>query len=168
MSADHILTLHINGAPVRRLVPAHRSLLDFLREDLDLTGSKHGCDVGDCGACTVLVDGVPRLACITLAVEAEGSAVRTIEGLATNGELTPLQEALHRQVAAQCGYCTPGIAMSVTALLDDTPQPTDADIREALGANICRCTGYTKILAAVSEAIQAGRGDLERTPGESS
>ena len=111
MSDELLLQLYINGERTRRYVPANRSLLDFLRDDLDLTGSKHGCDVGDCGACTVTVDGMPRLACITLAAECEGTDIETIEGLAKDGLLHPIQAAMHKHVAAQCGYCTPGIAM---------------------------------------------------------
>ena len=155
MPTEITLSLHVNGEHVRRIVPAHRSLLDFIREDLRLTGTKHGCDVGDCGACTVIVDGAPRLACITLAVECEGATVRTIEGLADGPVLHPIQDALHRHVGAQCGYCTPGIAMAVSSLLEADPHPSDDAILDALGANICRCTGYTKILAAVREVARA-------------
>jgi aerobic-type carbon monoxide dehydrogenase small subunit (CoxS/CutS family) len=156
MPTEITLRLHINGEQVRRIIPAHRSLLDFIREDLRLTGSKHGCDVGDCGACTVLVDGAPRLACITLAAECEGAAVRTIEGVTDGAGLHPIQEALHRHVGAQCGYCTPGIVMAMTSLLEADPHPSDGAINEALGSNICRCTGYTKILAAVREVARPG------------
>ncbi len=155
---EHILTLQVNGEPARRLVPVHRSLLDFLRDDLDLTGTKHGCDVGDCGACTVLVDGAPRLSCITLAAEMEGRAIRTIEGVAQGagvGQLHPVQAAFDKHVASQCGYCTPGIVLALIALLEEDPHPDDAALRSTLGSNICRCTGYTKILAAAREA--AGR-----------
>lgn len=157
MSTENILELTVNDEPVRRLVPAHRSLLDFVREDLGLTGSKHGCDVGDCGACTVQVDGVPRLACITLAATCAGRRVRTVEGLGESGLLHPIQEALHRRVAAQCGYCTPGIAVALAALLAEDPEPSKDAIREALGANLCRCTGYTKILAAADDVVDAHR-----------
>jgi len=153
MSSELILNLSINGEPTRVLAPACRSLLELLREDLDLTGSKHGCDVGDCGSCTVLVDGNPRLSCITLDAEVEGCEVRTVEGLAIDGILTPLQDAMHRHVAAQCGYCTPGIAMCLTSLLERNAQPSKAEIRESLASNICRCTGYTKILKAVDEVV---------------
>lgn len=151
MPRELILDLTVNGEPVRRLVPASRSLLDLLREDLDLTGSKHGCDVGDCGACTVRVEGRPTLACITLAATCAGSRVETIEGLGAT-QLHPVQEALHRHVGAQCGYCTPGIAMTLAALFDQGVRPSEARIRTALGSNICRCTGYTKIIAAALDA----------------
>ncbi len=156
MPTEITLRLQINGEQVRRIIPANRSLLDFIREDLRLTGSKHGCDVGDCGACTVLVDGAPQLACITLAAECEGAAIRTIEGVTDGGGLHPIQEALHRHVGAQCGYCTPGIVMAMTSLLEADPHPSDSAINEALGSNICRCTGYTKILAAVREVARPG------------
>ncbi|MBM4368474.1 MAG: (2Fe-2S)-binding protein, partial [Deltaproteobacteria bacterium] len=154
MPSELLLSLRVNGEPVRRLVHASRSLLEFLREDLDLTGSKHGCDVGDCGACTVLVDGLPRLACITLAADIEGREVTTIEGVAPDGQLTSIQAAFDRHVAAQCGYCTPGFVMALTHLAAENPRPTEAELREALGSNICRCTGYTKILAAAREALK--------------
>ncbi len=154
MSRDLVLECSVNGEPVRRLVPGSRSLLELLREDLDLTGTKHGCDVGDCGACTVLVDGVPRLACITVAAEVEGRDVSTIEGVSHAGALHPIQLALDKHVAAQCGYCTPGFVMSLLALVAEDPYPDDATLRERLGANLCRCTGYTKILAAAREATQ--------------
>ncbi len=149
MSDDLILTLVVNGDPVRRLIPASRTLLDFVREDLGLTGSKHGCDVGDCGACTVRVDGVPRLSCITLAAEVEGCAVQTIEGI--GAAEAPIVAAFDKHVASQCGYCTPGIVMCLADLYQTCPTPDDAAIKQALGSNICRCTGYTKILAAARE-----------------
>jgi len=145
------LSLTVNGERVCCAVPAHTSLLDLLREDLRLTGTKHGCDLGDCGACTVLVDGKPRLSCISLAATCEGQEITTVEGLAAPGELHPIQAALHRHVGAQCGYCTPGIAVRLSALFDENPAPDEAAIHDALGANICRCTGYTKILAAAAE-----------------
>ena len=152
MSNDRILSCKVNGEPVRRLVPASRSLLAFLRDDLDLTGTKHGCDVGDCGACTVRVDGVPRLSCITLAADVADRDVQTIEGVrAPEGGLHPVQLAFDTHVAAQCGYCTPGIVLSLVALLEEEPHPDEAALRDTLGANICRCTGYTKILAAAHE-----------------
>ena len=151
-SDEVILALAVNGDAIRRLCPASRTLLDFLREDLRLTGSKHGCDVGDCGACTVLVNGVPRLACITLAVEVDGEDVRTIEG-AGAGE-APIIAAFDHHVASQCGYCTPGIVLCLSHLFSENPRADDAAIREALGSNICRCTGYMKILAAAREVAR--------------
>ena len=143
----------INGESVEETVPDHRSLLDFLRDDLGLTGSKHGCDMGDCGACTVMVNDRPQLACIKLVALCDGTDIQTIEGVATHGELHPVQAALHRHVGAQCGYCTPGIVMRLASLLKANPTPNDDAIMTALGANICRCTGYTKILAAAREIV---------------
>lgn len=154
MPREIVLELTVNGEPVRRLVPANRTLLDLLREDLDLTGTKHGCDLGDCGACTVRLDGRPTLSCVTLAASCAGRRVETIEGLGA-GRLHPVQEALHRHVGAQCGYCTPGIAMALAALMDEGKRPDEARIREVLGSNVCRCTGYTKIIAAALEAAAA-------------
>ena len=151
--SDHLFSATVNGARTRRLIPASRSLLDLLRDDLQLTGTRHGCDVGDCGACTVLVDGSPRLSCITLAAEVEGAEIRTIEGLPWG----PIHAAFDRHVAAQCGYCTPGIVLCLHALLAERPAADlgEADLREALGSNICRCTGYTKILDAARDARDA-------------
>lgn len=148
-----LLELTINGESITPWVVDHQSLLDFLREDLKLTGSKHGCDTGDCGACTVLVNDSPRLACITLAAMCDGNDIQTIEGLGRHDKLHPVQSAIHRHVGAQCGYCTPGIAMRLAGLLKAQPNPDDSAILEALGANICRCTGYTKILAAARDII---------------
>ncbi len=149
---EHVLALSINGDAHRVLAPSNRSLLDLLRIDLGLTGSKHGCDVGDCGACTVLVDGLPRLSCITLAADVEGRQVETIEAVAKGSELHPVQVAFDEHVAAQCGYCTPGIVVALKSLFDRTPDPSDQEIRNTLGSNICRCTGYTKILLAANQA----------------
>ncbi|MFZ5477733.1 MAG: (2Fe-2S)-binding protein [Myxococcota bacterium] len=162
MPSELVLSLTINGEPVRRLIPASRSLLELLRDDLDLTGTKHGCDVGDCGACTVLVDGEPRLACITLAADMDGRDVRTVEGVPHDH---PIVEAFDRHVAAQCGYCTPGFVMTMVGLLEDDPHPDDPALRRALGSNICRCTGYTKILAAAKEAATAERVPLSPLAG---
>jgi carbon-monoxide dehydrogenase small subunit len=147
-----ILHLHVNGQDHDVLVAVHRTLLEVLREDLDLTGTKHGCELGECGACTVLVDGVPTLSCLTLPVEVQGSDIQTVEGLANGQEANPLQVAFAQNGAAQCGYCTPGILMSATALLDRTLEPSDMEIRQALSGNLCRCTGYTKIVDAVRQA----------------
>jgi aerobic-type carbon monoxide dehydrogenase small subunit (CoxS/CutS family) len=149
------LRLKVNGEETECAVVHSASLLEVLRDELRLTGSKHGCDLGDCGACTVLIDGRPSLACITLAGVCQDTEITTVEGLAKDGELHPIQSALHTHVGAQCGYCTPGIAVRLAALFDEDPHPDEAAIQEALGANICRCTGYTKILAAAREV--AGR-----------
>ncbi|MCB9793128.1 MAG: (2Fe-2S)-binding protein [Alphaproteobacteria bacterium] len=158
MPQELILDLRVNGDRRRVLAPANRSLLDLLREDLGLTGSKHGCDVGDCGACTVLLDGRPRLACITLAAEADGRALTTVEGVGRPDAPHPIQQAFHERVAAQCGYCTPGFVVALSALLAEEPDPDDARLREVLGANICRCTGYTKILDAARLARERMNG----------
>jgi carbon-monoxide dehydrogenase small subunit len=155
-----IVQLDVNGDRHSAGVPDHYSLLEALRYILGLTGSKQGCDKGDCGACTVLLDGAPVLSCITPVHEAEGKQVATVEGLAGPGSLHPLQAAFERLGAAQCGFCTPGILMSAHALLQSNPQPTRAEIKEALSGNLCRCTGYTKIL----DAIQAAAGELHATP----
>lgn len=154
-AGEVVVALTVNGDRVRRLCPASRTLLDFLREDLGLTGSKHGCDVGDCGACTVLVDGIPRLSCITLAAEVDGLAVRTIEGAGATE--APIVAAFDKHVASQCGYCTPGIVLCLSHLFTEDPEADDEAIRQALGSNICRCTGYTKIIAAAREVAQGNR-----------
>ncbi|HXH81877.1 MAG TPA: (2Fe-2S)-binding protein [Candidatus Tectomicrobia bacterium] len=146
------VTLTVNGEARDVLVPVHKTLLEVLREDLGLVGTKHGCELGECGTCTVLVDGVPTLSCLALAVEHEGVAITTVEGMARGGTLHPLQQAFAELGAAQCGYCTPGILLTAQALLEDDPQPARARIREALAGNLCRCTGYTKILDAVELA----------------
>ncbi len=158
MPSELILDLNVNSDRKRLLIPANKSLLDLLREDLGLTGSKHGCDVGDCGACTVLVDGVARLSCITLAAEADGAEITTVEGVHQGRELHPVQIAFDDQVAAQCGYCTPGFIVALKALFDDEPDPSDQAIKDTLGSNICRCTGYTKILAAAHQAREVLNG----------
>ncbi|WP_417204909.1 (2Fe-2S)-binding protein [Antarctobacter sp.] len=148
-----IVEMTINGDPYDVVTEGHRSLLDTLREEVGLTGTKKGCDVGDCGACTVLVDGKPTNACLMLAVEAQGKSIETVEGLQTSVEvLHPLQDAFMRHGASQCGFCTPGILMMARKLLEENPDPTDAEIRFGLSGNICRCTGYTKIFDAVRSA----------------
>lgn len=149
-----LIPLHINGETVEVAVRPHQTLLDTLRDSLDLTGTKHGCDMGDCGTCTVLLDGVPTLSCLTLALDAEGRAITTIEGVAQNGVPHPLQVAFDQQGAAQCGYCTPGFILSGVALLKQNPQPSLEQIQHALSGNLCRCTGYTKIIAAVQQAAE--------------
>jgi aerobic-type carbon monoxide dehydrogenase small subunit (CoxS/CutS family) len=151
-----LLKTSINGDAVQVAIEPHRTLLEVLRYQLDLIGSKQGCDKGDCGACTVQIDGRPALACLTLAVQAEGRAVTTVEGLGdAHGGVHPLQDAFDRHDAAQCGFCTPGILMSADALVRRAGRPVSRDeVREALAGNLCRCTGYTKILDAVVDASE--------------
>jgi aerobic-type carbon monoxide dehydrogenase small subunit (CoxS/CutS family) len=146
------LQLSVNGEPKDVLVDDYKTLLEVLREDLQLTGTKHGCELGECGACAVLMDGEPVLSCLVLAAETSGRSILTVEGLITNGALHPLQEEFADRGAAQCGYCTPGILVTAKALLDEEPHPTPARIREALSGNLCRCTGYHQIIEAVAAA----------------
>lgn len=145
-------TFHVNGETRTVAYPEHHTLLEVLREELGLPGTKHGCELGECGTCTVLVEGRPVLSCLLLAAEAEEVTVQTVEGLARNGRLHPLQEAFAELGAAQCGYCTPGMLMAAKALLEREPEPSAASIRSALGGNLCRCTGYERIVAAVEIA----------------
>jgi carbon-monoxide dehydrogenase small subunit len=152
MSMHAMIELSVNGDRRTVGIPAHYTLLETLRYALGLTGSKQGCDKGDCGACTVLLDGDPILSCITPAWEAEGREVRTVEGIAGPGELHALQEAFEITGGAQCGFCTPGVLMSALALLEREATPSRADIRDALSGNLCRCTGYTSIYEAVELA----------------
>jgi aerobic carbon-monoxide dehydrogenase small subunit len=146
------VTVAVNGTSYEREVEARRLLIHFLRDDLDLTGSHVGCDTGNCGACSVIVDGTLVKSCMLLAVQADGSSIETVEGLAAEGELTPLQQAFSDHHGLQCGYCTPGMLMSATALLRQTPRPTREEIQKALQGNICRCTGYWNIVDAVTAA----------------
>jgi carbon-monoxide dehydrogenase small subunit len=156
------LTLTVNGETRDLIVPAHKTLLEVLREDLNLTGTKHGCELGECGTCTVLVDGVPVLSCLALPVELQGREIKTVEGMAENGHLHPLQQAFAELGAAQCGYCTPGILLTAEALLAGNTAPTRDEVREALAGNLCRCTGYTKILEAVELAALRMHGSASR------
>ena len=155
-----IVELTVNGDRRSVGVPSHFTLLEALRYSLGLTGSKQGCDKGDCGACTVVLDGKAVLSCITPVWEAEGKEVITVEGLAQPGRLHPLQDAFEQFGAAQCGFCTPGILMSAYALLNENPAPSRQEIKEALSGNLCRCTGYTKIYEAVERAAETARSDV--------
>ncbi|MFN2445660.1 MAG: (2Fe-2S)-binding protein [Vicinamibacterales bacterium] len=148
------LCLTINGETHEALVESYKTLLEALREDLQLMGTKHGCELGECGACAVLVDGEPVLSCLALAVEADGRRVSTIEGMARGNTLHPLQEAFATLGATQCGYCTPGILLTAQALLDRHPHPSRELIAEALSGNLCRCTGYWQIIEAVEDAVK--------------
>ena len=159
-----IIDLHVNGDRRTAGIPSHFTLLEALRYGLGLTGSKQGCDKGDCGACTVLIDGEPVLSCITAAWEAEGREVMTVEGIAAPGRLHPLQDAFEVTGGAQCGFCTPGILMSAYALLEHNASPTLDDVRDALGGNLCRCTGYTKIFDAVLLAAERLRDERDGAP----
>jgi aerobic-type carbon monoxide dehydrogenase small subunit (CoxS/CutS family) len=161
------LSLRVNGEERDVIVPVHKTLLEVLREDVGLTGTKHGCELGECGTCTVLLDGTPVLSCLTLPVELQGREVTTVEGLARGGRLHPLQEAFAELGAAQCGYCTPGILVASKALLERNPAPTRGEIAEWLAGNLCRCTGYLKILEAVELAAERERTP-DASPGDSS
>lgn len=154
--ATRLLRLQVNGRAHELAARDHALLLEVLRDGLGLTGTKQGCDGGECGACTVLVDGEPRLACITLAASVADRAIETIEGQARGGRLSPLQQAFHEHLGAQCGFCTPGMVMAAQALLRRTPRPSEAQIREALAGNLCRCTGYVKIVESVQAAAAEG------------
>lgn len=153
-ATHHRISVTINGDVYEQEVPASRLLVHFIRDNCDLTGTHIGCDTGNCGACTVHLDGLPVKSCMVLAVQADGATVGTVEGLAPDGELTPLQQAFSDAHALQCGYCTPGMLMSAAALLESNPSPSEEEIKVALQGNICRCTGYWNIV----EAVQAAGG----------
>jgi carbon-monoxide dehydrogenase small subunit len=153
-ATDRTISVEVNGERVEREVPARRLLVHFLRDDLGLTGTHIGCDTGNCGACTVHSDGAPIKSCMMLAVQADGASITTVEGLAPDGELTPLQRSFSEHHALQCGYCTPGMLMSASALLAQNAHPSEGEVRVALQGNICRCTGYVNIVEAV---VSAGR-----------
>ena len=151
------ISVEVNGTTYEREVEARRLLVHFLRDDLDLTGTHVGCDTGNCGACSVIVDGTLLKSCMMLAIQADGASIETVEGLGADGELNSLQQAFGEHHALQCGYCTPGMLMSAKALLDENPEPTEGEIRRAIQGNICRCTGYVNIVEAIAAAAEAGR-----------
>jgi len=150
--SNHSVTVAVNGVEFERDVEARKLLIHFIRDDLDLTGSHIGCDTGNCGACSVIVNGTLVKSCMMLAVQADGATIETVEGLADGDELTPLQKAFSEHHALQCGYCTPGMLMSATALLRENARPSEAEIKKALQGNLCRCTGYWNIFEAVKAA----------------
>jgi carbon-monoxide dehydrogenase small subunit len=153
------VTIRVNGETRTASVPPETTLLTLLRQNFSLTGAKLGCDVGDCGACTVIVDGMAVNACLMLATQADGREVLTIEGLATTDRLHPIQKAFENHASLQCGFCGPGVILSAKALLDENPNPTAQEIRDALAGNLCRCTGYTKMVEAVRDAARTLRGE---------
>ena len=153
----YLITLAVNGDMHTLLVKGNTTLTNTLRDQLSLTGTKFGCELGDCGACTVLIEGKPVNSCMILAVEADGREITTIEGVAVNGRLDAIQESMHNHAAVQCGFCTPGMVLSAKALLTRNPHPTEAEVREAIAGNLCRCTGYVNIVEAV---LAASRGEL--------
>ena len=150
----YLITLNVNGDTHTVLVKGNAILTNVLRDQLDLTGTKKGCELGDCGSCTVLLDGKPVDSCLVLAVEADGREITTIEGVAANGALDAIQESMINHAAVQCGYCTPGMVLSAKALLTRNPRPTETEVREAIAGNLCRCTGYVHIVEAVLAASQ--------------
>jgi aerobic carbon-monoxide dehydrogenase small subunit len=151
----HRITLTVNGEPEQVDVPSNLTLLGLLREKLALTGTKNGCTAGECGACTVLMNGEPVNSCMVLAVECDGAEIITVEGLARDGRLDPVQQALIEAGGVQCGFCTPGVLITARALLDRNPHPNEEEIREALVGNLCRCTGYVRIIQGIQEAARA-------------
>jgi len=154
---DRLIKLEINGETYVLNVKPNTLLLDLIREEIGLTGTKRGCDTGECGACTVILEGEAVNSCLVLAVEADGKKITTIEGLAKEGNLHPLQEAFIKEGAIQCGFCTPGMILSAKALLDKNPNPTELEIKKAIAGNLCRCTGYTKIIKAILSASKKMR-----------
>jgi carbon-monoxide dehydrogenase small subunit len=155
-AAQKTISVEVNGVAYEREVEARRLLVHFIRDDLDLTGTHVGCDTGNCGACSVIVDGMLLKSCMMLAVQADGASIETVEGLGADGQMHPLQQAFGEHHALQCGYCTPGMLMSAKALLDENPEPTEGEIRRAIQGNICRCTGYVNIVEAIAAAAEAG------------
>jgi len=162
----HTITVTINGAAEYLAVPSNMTLLQMLREQLGLTGTKNGCEAGECGACTVLLDGEPINSCMVLAAEADGHRVVTVEGLAEGEELSPLQQSFIDRNAVQCGFCTPGMLTSAHALLQRNPKPTEDEIKEAVLGNLCRCTGYVRIIDAIRVAARLSGADRAGGPGE--
>ena len=153
-AGSRAISVELNGEQIELEVPARRLLVHFIRDDLGLTGTHVGCDTGNCGACTVIVDGLPVKSCMMLAIQADGSSIETVEGLSPDGELHPLQQAFSARHALQCGYCTPGMLMSAKHLLDHNPEPTETEIRRAIQGNICLCTGYVNIVEAIAAATK--------------
>ena len=152
-----LIELNVNGELYEVAIQQHRTLAEVLREELDLIGTKEACNEGDCGSCTVILDGKTVTACLTLAVEADGRQITTIEGIADGSELSPLQQKFIDHGAIQCGFCTPGMIMSATALLEENPNPTEDEVRMGIAGNICRCTGYTKIVEAILDTSKGGK-----------
>ena len=144
-----VIKLHVNGEEFEVLTEVYRTLLEVLRENLGLTGTKRGCDLGTCGACTVLIDGKPYLSCLTLAADVQAKKITTIEGLIRDGELHPLQRTFVEKGAIQCGFCTPGMILTAKAFLDENPHPSESEVKKAISGNLCRCTGYVKIVEAI-------------------
>jgi carbon-monoxide dehydrogenase small subunit len=151
-----VIELKVNGETHEVMVESHRTLLEVLRENIGLTGTKEACDTGECGACAVLMDGIPANSCLVLALDARGKEITTIEGLAVNGKLHPVQKAFKNHGAAQCGFCTPGMIITAKALLDENPHPTEQEMRQAISGNLCRCSGYGKVLEAIKAASEEG------------
>ncbi|MGH2460942.1 MAG: (2Fe-2S)-binding protein [Chloroflexota bacterium] len=156
----HPLVMTVNGEPTEVMVQPYQTLLEALREDVGMTGAKEGCGTGDCGCCTVILDGKPVTSCLVLALQAEGRSVTTVEGLGDGDALDPIQDAFVRHGALQCGFCIPGAVVMARALLDATPRPTEAEIRWAMAGNLCRCTGYSKWVEAIQEVVEATAGGV--------